>query len=468
MAPVDVMHALDLGLCRFLWTETLINGGLLGDGDLDRCHKVIASIRYPSGVTKLSPQLGTKSGGTPTAHGWSVLSRYALPVILMSAWTHRSGHPHKMFKTSKRTVAPQALNLVASKTELREVLQLREHPRTRQETGQSSSPRSRVQTTTPGGLAHAPILNEAQIDRMHEHLSEFVKIMAHDIHPRWITYNGHIALHIADQIRLHGPARAYWSYPQERSYGLMKRIKTNRRRDGQIEATLLGRTDDRHRIQTVVKNLPSDRITDTVRAIVGEGDAAHAQALLSADSLQRHSRTLRLGEADLLAICSMSSRLRRPGDAPVAVMTHFQPGQIASMLMPTATRLDSLNVKGTPLRARTAQHAASSDPSACIVQHNDRLRVARFEHAFVHEYLEVHTGRTISRTYAIVHLLDPASLPATLLSANPLWQGLCFLPARPSRQTRVLVSQEAIISPAILLDGSQVTGEIDSVIATMF
>ncbi|CAD6982903.1 unnamed protein product, partial [Tilletia controversa] len=69
MAPVDVMHALDLGLCRHFWTDTLTAGGLLKGPDLKRCQALLAATTYPAGMTKISTTLGDTGEGSPTAHG---------------------------------------------------------------------------------------------------------------------------------------------------------------------------------------------------------------------------------------------------------------------------------------------------------------------------------------------------------------------------------------------------------------
>ncbi|KAE8226886.1 hypothetical protein CF319_g590 [Tilletia indica] len=256
MAPVDVMHLLDLGLGRHTWMETLIGGKLLKGEELERSQEVLGETTYPSGLTRISPLLGNPSGGTPTSAGWSVLTRYLLPVLLVAAWRGLLlGSGVKTFSTTKR-------KLYARRDELDEEGQMiyvpfdDGGPNAHDEngpppasmsshanpsasgqpnsTGQSAAQFTRevrlinlldatLQLAAASRLAHAHRLDAQQLMNLHEHLCTYVRIIATEINPAWTTYNFHIALHVADQIREHGPPRAYWSYPQERSYGIMKR-----------------------------------------------------------------------------------------------------------------------------------------------------------------------------------------------------------------------------------------------------
>ncbi|CAD6959701.1 unnamed protein product [Tilletia caries] len=109
-APVDVMHNLDLGLCKHFWVQTLVDGKLLDRAGLHVCKEVLQATTYPIGVTRISPDLGHTSGGTPTAAGWSVLSQYIMPVLIASAWTGLLlTSAHKTFHTAKVRMVKQGL-----------------------------------------------------------------------------------------------------------------------------------------------------------------------------------------------------------------------------------------------------------------------------------------------------------------------------------------------------------------------
>ncbi|CAD6982951.1 unnamed protein product, partial [Tilletia controversa] len=263
-------------------------------------------------MTKISTTLGDTGGGSPTAHGWSTLSRYLLPLLLALSWSE-SGEQEKVFSSTKRTVTSSTKGKGKAKAPRGRCQE--EEPVSEEEEDNSSMA---SETDNEKGQDTKPPRKRKKLDKLHEHLSDLVKIFATDLHPRWLTYNYHIVLHIADQIRLHGPPRAYWAYPSERLYGLMKQIKTNRHRNGQIEFSLISRTDDRHRVATALENLPPLPLVTTMRAII-KGESRQGAKTMDDETDQgftssRTAKPMRLTLPQLAAVCSIANR-SRPADS---------------------------------------------------------------------------------------------------------------------------------------------------------
>ncbi|CAD6960645.1 unnamed protein product [Tilletia controversa] len=341
MAPVDVMHALDLGLCRHFWTDTLTAGGLLKGPDLKRCQALLAATTYPAGMTKISTTLGDTGGGSPTAHGWSTLFRYLLPLLLALSWSE-SGEQEKVFSSTKRTVTSSTKGKGKAKAPRGRCQE--EEPVSEEEEDNSSMA---SETDNEKGQDTKPPRKRKKLDKLHEHLSDLVKIFATDLHPRWLTYNYHIVLHIADQIRLHGPPRAYWAYPSERLYGLMKQIKTNRHRNGQIEFSLISRTDDRHRVATALENLPPLPLVTTMRAII-KGESRQGAKTMDDETDQgftssRTAKPMRLTLPQLAAVCSIANRSRPADSQPLIPLAASTPGRRENVANNMPTRLNRID-----------------------------------------------------------------------------------------------------------------------------
>ncbi|KAE8221577.1 hypothetical protein CF319_g5076 [Tilletia indica] len=499
MAPVDVMHALDLGLCRHFWTETLTAGGLLKGPDLKRCQALLATTTYPAGMTKVSTTLGDTGGGSPTAHGWSILSRYILPLMLAVSWSNLD-EPTKKFSSSKRTVTARTKKKgkkgkgkkrepspeTSSSIDSDNNSMTSDNVDADEETGLSRPRKRRKIATTrkktrtfntmvslkrlveaclhlahATRLGHAFILGDPQLAKLHSHLSDFVKIIATDLHPKWLSYNHHIVLHIADQIRLHGPPRAYWAYPSERLYGLMKQVKTNRQRNGEIEFSLLSRTDDRHRVATVVHNLPPNPLAMALRSLI-DGERQHgAQVADEANSLPStlaKTKSFQLSSEQVEAVCELANKRRTAESEPLVPLSLSTPGRKENVVNQTATRIDRLTVKNTVLAPKSTSPAPSSDPGACIIQVGTERRLARFQGAFRHSFFEESTAKMVTYTYAEVRIHDNLPWPSHDLFSNSMWTDLGYILADGSKHRADVINSEDIVCAALTMDASTMDG----------
>ncbi|CAD6961543.1 unnamed protein product, partial [Tilletia caries] len=363
--------------------------------------------------TKISTTLGDTGGGSPTAHGWSTLSRYLLPLLLALSWSE-SGEQEKVFSSTKRTVTSSTKGKGKAKAPRGRCQE--EEPVSEEEEDNSSMA---SETDNEKGQDTKPPRKRKKLDKLHEHLSDLVKIFATDLHPRWLTYNYHIVLHIADQIRLHGPPRAYWAYPSERLYGLMKQIKTNRHRNGQIEFSLISRTDDRHRVATALENLPPLPLVTTMRAII-KGESRQGAKTMDDETDQgftssRTAKPMRLTLPQLAAVCSIANRSRPADSQPLIPLAASTPGRRENVANNMATRLN------------------------------------RIDHSFFEEAAQT----MIHNTYAQIKVLQHQDWPDRHLFSDSMWTELGYMLATRDDPQDAVISVEDIASVA--LTGKQTT-----------
>ncbi|KAK0529621.1 hypothetical protein OC835_004277 [Tilletia horrida] len=502
MAPVDAMHAIDLGIARHFWTQTLLDGKLLGSGDLQICEHLLEAATYPAGLSKISPALGRPPGGSPTAADWSILARTSKTTVL--DMVNESAIRANKAATQANKAAARAQKAAARS-------QRNTSTDVRQETC-SDSARQATSTTQPplplltefvkpvelvhileaalalaraSRLAHSHSADDEAISDMEVHLQSFVKIQAKYIHSAWMTYNHHIVQHLPQHVRQHGPARYFWGYPQERAYGIIKQINTNRHRGGQLEHTMQSSIDGRHRVASALADVPTSALTSVIMELIDgderrrtqansigsmelhlHGNPDPAQDLDDDDAMMQPNRSSgHLSPADLAAVCELASKKRLPGDAPIVTMVNQEAGTVASVLLSNVTRAASIRVRNTTIRPRTRRHGANSDPSACIVQLDGRSRVAFLEGGFTHSFVEANTQRRVSALYAVLQVLPVVSWPQDAAMRLLDWALLEYVPARKIAPSRVIVNVDSIVGPAIVLPGEHMLGPADSVVA---
>ncbi|KAE8252880.1 hypothetical protein A4X03_0g6048 [Tilletia caries] len=606
-APVDVMHNLDLGLCKHFWMQTCVDGSLIDSKDLQICKTILQETTYPTGITRISPDLGQTSGGTPTAAGWSILSQYIMPVLLASSWaTLLQTSAQKTFHSKKKKMVKEGLAAIAASSASNLVspelagnaststsihapaiassstlTPTRAPPTSTHAPAIASSStltptrapptstlapavassstltptraaavRSRARHGKPRKgkepeppkekepeftksvpiasileaslvlaracrLAHGRIIEEPQITVLHMSLVTFATLIATQIGSPWVTYNYHIALHIADHIRRHGPAWAYWSYPQERSYGLMKRIRTNKHRGGELEHTMHTRSEDRHRIMAVLESMPVTPLSRILRGIIraeagteagpeagpdaGSGGGPQSTGLLPDESGLRDEgdngdgdesgvrddgdngddndatsdpdgnstdRPITLSIADLQRICSLANQHRNEGQALFVPLFDYTGRTRQLALDSSAYYVAKLAVGEFVLRPRNKRHGPRSDPSACFVSTPTGSRLAHFHSIVRLPYFDERL-REQFKEYAVVYILDAIAWPASPGLSSPTWNQLGYLAARSRSGVRTIIKIDNILGPAIVLPGSRILDDQDGVIATM-
>ncbi|CAD6931198.1 unnamed protein product, partial [Tilletia laevis] len=458
MAPVDVMHALDLGLCRHFWTDTLTAGGLLKGPDLKRCQALLAATTYPAvsgetekvfSSTKRTVTSSTKGKGKAKASRGrrqeeeEPASQEEDNSSMTSETDNEEGQdtkpPRKRKKVSERNKKTRTFSTPVKLVRIVEAsLHLAHSTR----------------------LAHAYILADAQLDKLHEHLSDLVKIFATDLHPRWLTYNYHIVLHIADQIRLHGQPRAYWAYPWERLYRLMKQIKTNRHRNEQIEFSLISRTDDRYRVATALENLPPLPLVTTMRAII-KGESRQGARTIDDETdhgftSSQTAKPMRLTLTQLEAVCSIANRSRPADSQPLIPLAASTPGRRENVANNMATRLNRIDVRNSTLAPQGPAHAATSDPSFCVVRIGGQKRLANFLYAFKHSFFEEAAQTMIHNTYAQIKVLQHQDWPDRHLFSESMWTELGYMLATRDDPQDAVISVEDIACVALTVNTASI------------
>ncbi|KAE8255151.1 hypothetical protein A4X13_0g3142 [Tilletia indica] len=525
-APVDVMHNLDLGLCKHFWTQTLVDGKLIDQTGLQICKDILQTTTYPIGVTRINPDLGHTSGGTPTAAGWSVLSQYVMPILAASSWSVLLlASATKTFRTSKvrmvkrglaateagqssiavSSAAPEAVtaphnqssSTVASTSSAGATARSKRARKEKEKDPEFTKPVSLVSMLEATlvlalacRLAHSRVVDEGQLNALHDSLKTFVSINATEIDPTWCPYNFHIALHIAEQVRRHGPAWAFWSYPQERSYGLMKRIRTNRHRGGELEHTMHTRSEDRHRILALLEATPitplSRILKDAImtekeknplaeRARQPSRDDEEAQDNQGAEGNQEESDyssddtlggTVFLSNSDLQQICILANKDRNLGQPLFVPCYNYNSNETELIFDSAATSIPRLTLGEFILRPRTRKHGPRSDPSACIIATPRGQRVAHFQSVLRLRYNDVRSQER-TKQYVVVHVLDPMIWRDGPGLSSTNWGRLGYLAARAASMTRSIVDVDDVLGPAIVFPGSRILGVQGSIIATM-
>ncbi|KAE8229800.1 hypothetical protein CF326_g5220 [Tilletia indica] len=469
MAPVDVMHALDLGVGKHMWCETLLEGGLLDDADLQTTESILQHMTYPHRITRLRPDLGKPSAGTPTAAGWSTLTRYILPVLLVSAWRNiLLSTDTKTFITTKSTIPHPKGQSFQKSVSLASIVN------------------ASLTLARACRLAHSRTMTVAQITAMHENLVDHVRLISSQIHPAWVTYNFHIVLHLSEHIRKHGPPRTVWSYAQERSYGIMKKIKTNQHRGGELEITLLNKTDDRHRFAAKIESLPPSKMANNLRSLIAGAEKRNRETTTvdliededgdsddddnELDGIYQSARcAYHLSSSDLLRISGIMNEREMAHGRETRFTPFFAHDETShsseTVLSSMAEKSGTMDVGDYRLRRKTTRFGASSGPSACLIRTSAGLRLARFEAYIKHSYFDPNTRTVSSQGYAIIHEVEALQWPTDRSMRLPLWKELGYVAGKASQSLRRIVGEGDVIGAAITFPGAYIFGTEDSVVA---
>ncbi|KAL9932873.1 hypothetical protein V8E36_008128 [Tilletia maclaganii] len=439
-APIDIMHALDMGVTKHFWFETIVKGGLLSTAELSLCRDILERMTYPHGVERMPLDFGSASGGSPTSSKWSVAGRYVMPILLASAWRAT------MISTDIKTFVTSKTTIEALEGETQDV------------SGTYTKDVNLSTMVSTGPRSDHIIISTAQLQVLHADICTFVDSIATAIHPRWVTYNYHILTHLVEHIQLHGPASAFWAYNQERSYGLMKQINTNQHRNGELEITMQNRTRDRHRLGAMLSS------ADTASPAGGEESDAVAEGGSSAPIQARpHEHLI---AADMAAVCRLLQHKRSGSTLPVIPSFADALFDSQSMAIIVDSRATYSDVGRMHVKARSSRHGLNSDPSACIVSTTDGPRLARFDRSFIHTYFDPERQKVYRQTYtyAIVYMLRPTPWPTDVAMRSRLWSSLGFLSASVDNPERRVIFAADVTAPAITFPGDRIVGNARTII----
>ncbi|EPQ31504.1 uncharacterized protein PFL1_00837 [Pseudozyma flocculosa PF-1] len=260
-APVDVMHAVYLGVVRRVWHKILIDRGLLTSREVVAVQARIRATVVPSTLAKLSVHFGDAAGGSPTAAQYATLARL-LPALLHGVW-HDAIDDYRRHRRTIRHDMEKGAWIEEGDPDA-------EHWAWLTHSAQAEAEAIRTRTTTHAahwvhkgwffreivvrlGLIvdylHQQVLTDADVDTVTLHLRRLHRALA-VISP--IYYNSHILSHLGPQLRRFGPPRAFWAFGIEKAIQVLSRttVPTNKKH-GQVELSLLKTWSDRGRAEAV-------------------------------------------------------------------------------------------------------------------------------------------------------------------------------------------------------------------------
>ncbi|KAE8242975.1 hypothetical protein A4X06_0g6637, partial [Tilletia controversa] len=192
-------------------------------------------------------------------------------------------------------------------------------------------------------------------------------------------------------------------------------IKTNRHRNGQIEFSLISRTDDRHRVATALENLPPLPLVTTMRAII-KGESRQGAKTMDDETDQgftstRTAKPMRLTLTQLEAVCSIANRSRPADSQPLIPLAASTPGRRENVANNMATRLNRI------------------DEAAQTMIHN---------------------------TYAQIKVLQHQDWPDRHLFSDSMWTELGYMLATRDDPQEAVISVEDIASVALTVNTASI------------
>ncbi|KAJ7302242.1 hypothetical protein DFH08DRAFT_978112 [Mycena albidolilacea] len=247
--PVDLMHAIFLGIIKHLFREILQKNGMIDNEATKKPEDFLSRLIWPVSVSRMPPSIARGSGSIKADQWRSLIT--VLFVGLFFAWQVDGEIPNV-------DAPPSAENTKNAAAQRR----------------QEKLVRSRMKENY---LAKNPNPSEAELERIktvqmnrslrlhYENLVQFtagIRIITSDtISPNevkrgcgavqrsiqsWADMNCHLvpyfhyaAVHLEPQFLKHGPAPGWWTFPYERNNGFLGRFNTNGHSGGELEGTMM-------------------------------------------------------------------------------------------------------------------------------------------------------------------------------------------------------------------------------------
>jgi hypothetical protein len=159
---------------------------------LDFIKHIVKQTSTPSWYSTVPESFGETKTGTLKADEWHAFSTLYLPLALVLLWGSDSLHPSEEITNKFNLILDHTMSLVQAIW-----------------------------------LACYRTTSESHIASMHTHLQKYLsnlRTLFPDASPRC---NQHMALHLADYMRLFGPVHSWWTYPFERVIGVLQQFPTN-------------------------------------------------------------------------------------------------------------------------------------------------------------------------------------------------------------------------------------------------
>jgi hypothetical protein len=189
---------------------------------MDHIQEVIRDTSTPSWVESVPRNFGDPAAGSLKADEWRTMATIYLPIALISIWGEGTTHATPELASTLRQVLDHTMDLVRAIY-----------------------------------LAGTRTTTEARTSAYHHYIKSWLS-KQRILHPTSNhRANAHMAVHVADFLRLFGPVRSWWCFPFERLIGQLQRLPSNSKfgeyspvslyryansfptSQGQLEATML-------------------------------------------------------------------------------------------------------------------------------------------------------------------------------------------------------------------------------------
>ena len=171
--------------------QNFTSGAILTAQEIAKIRSDIENMNTPSWLTSVPMNLGEPSHGKLKADQWRTLGTTYLPVSLIQLWDQlvdgndkRSQQCKKLLEVTLSLIS--AVIIASSRTTSREKADLYLH-----------------------------------------HMQNYLKGLR-ELFPQYqFLPNQHMALHLAEYLKLYGPVHSWWTFPFERLIGMLQRIPNN-------------------------------------------------------------------------------------------------------------------------------------------------------------------------------------------------------------------------------------------------
>lgn len=159
---------------------------------MDHIQEVIRNTDTPSWIESVPRNFGDPAAGSLKADEWRTMTTIYLPIALISMWGEGTTHATPERASFLRQVLDHTMDLVCAVY-----------------------------------LAGMRTSTEARTSAYLYYIKSWLSKLQ-TLHPEsTLRTNAHMAIHVADFLRLFGPIRSWWCFPFERLVGQLQRLPTN-------------------------------------------------------------------------------------------------------------------------------------------------------------------------------------------------------------------------------------------------
>jgi hypothetical protein len=171
--------------------QNFTSGAILTAQEIAKLRSDIESMNTPSWLTSVPTNLGEPSHGKLRADQWRTLATTYLPVSLIQLWDQLGDGGDKRSQQCKKLLEI-TLSLISAVI-----------------------------------IASSRTTSRENADLYLHHMQSYLKGLR-EVFPQYrFLPNQHMALHLAEYLKLYGPVHSWWTFPFERLIGMLQRIPNN-------------------------------------------------------------------------------------------------------------------------------------------------------------------------------------------------------------------------------------------------